>query len=97
MSLTIDLLPTQEIRINQEAQKAGITVSELVQRALAERFPVISDEDMQALALIEQWISEAPADPHQQREAEEDLREFQNSINQTRHEAGARLLYPDTR
>ena len=93
MSLTIELLPSQETQINEEAQRAGITASELIQRALAERFPVLSDEDMQALALIEEWISEAPTDPEQQSEAEADLREFQNSINQTRREAGACLPY----
>jgi len=96
MSLTIEHLPDQKNRINEEAQKAGITANELIQRTLAERFPIMSDEDMQALALVEQWISEAPADPKQQSEAEADLREFQNSIDQTRREAGARLLYPDS-
>ena len=97
MPMTIYLLPSQETQINQEAQKEGITAGELIQRTLTERFPVMSDEDMQALALVEQWISEAPTDPQQQREAEADLQEFQTSINQTRHEAGARLLYPDTK
>ena len=97
MPMTIYLLPGQETQINQEAQKEGITAGELIQRTLAERFPVMSDEDMQALALVEQWISEAPTDPQQQQEAEADLQEFQTSINRTRHEAGARLLYPDTK
>jgi len=97
MSLTIELLPAQETRINQEAQKAGITPGELIQRTLAAHFPVLSEEDTQALALIEQWISEAPTDAQQQTEAEEDLREFQRSINQTRLEAGARLHYPDAK
>jgi len=95
MSIVIDLPPAQETRLRQEAHKAGITASELILRTLAERFPVLPDEDARALALIEQWISEAPVDPQRQKEAEEDLLEFQRSINQTRRAAGARLLYPD--
>ena len=95
MSIVIDLPPAQELRVNQEAQRNGISAVELIQRTLAERFPVASDEDASALALIEQWISEAPTDPRMQKEAEEDLLEFQRSINQTRQSAGARILYPD--
>ena len=94
MSLVIDLPPTQVIRINREAQKKGISASELIQRTLDEHFPIEADEDSKALALIEQWISEAPADPQQQQEAEADLLEFQRAINQTRRQAEARILYP---
>jgi hypothetical protein len=95
MTLTINLPPAQEIRLHEEAQKEGVTVNELIERAIAERFPVEVDERAKALALIEQWISEAPTDPEQVKEAEEDLREFQRSLNQTRREAGARIPYPD--
>ena len=95
MSLVINLPPAQEMRLHQEAQKEGISASELVQRTLAERFPLFSEEDAKALALIEQWIAEAPADPQQKQEADADLREFQRAINQTRQEAGARIIYPD--
>ena len=94
MSIIIELPPAQETLIRQEAQREGITESELIQRALAERFASPSEEDAKALALIEQWICEAPTDPQQQKEAEEDLLEFQRSINQTRQAAGARILYP---
>ena len=94
MSLVIDLPKPVEARLEEEAQKAGVTVDELVLRTIAERFPVDLDEDAQALRLIEQWIAEAPTDPEQIKEAEEDLREFQRAINQTRKEAGAALVYP---
>jgi dimeric dUTPase (all-alpha-NTP-PPase superfamily) len=95
MSLVIDLPQSVEARLEEEAQKAGVSVHELVQRTIAEKFPVELDENAQALRLIEQWIAEAPTDPEQIKEAEEDLREFQRSINQTRKEAGARLVYPE--
>ena len=94
MSLVIDLPQAQETRLQEEARREGVTVNELVYRTIAEKFPVEMDENAQALRLIEQWIAEAPTDPDQVKEAEEDLRDFQRAINQTRKEAGARLVYP---
>ncbi len=47
-----------------------------------------------ALALIEEWLSQAPTEAGEIRAAEEDLREFQKALNETRKEAGARILYP---
>lgn len=95
MSILIDLPPAQELRLRVEAQKNGISATELIQRTLSERFPAEHSEDTDALALIEQWISEAPSDAESQSEAESDLREFQHSINETRRAAGSRILYPD--
>ena len=94
MSLVVNLPPLQEKRIHREAQKAGVSADELIQRTLAEHFPDEINEDAKALALIEQWISEAPVDSQQQQEAEDDLIEFQRAINQTRQQAGSRILHP---
>ena len=95
MALVIDLPPAQETRLRDEASKIGVSPGELISRTIAEKFPVGLDEDAQALRLVEQWISEAPTAPDQIKEAEEDLREFQRAINETRQGAGARILYPD--
>jgi hypothetical protein len=96
MAIVVELPHAQELRLQQEARKYGITADELIRRTLVERFPVEADETARALALIDQWILEAPTDPKGQQEAEEDLREFQAAINQTRRIAGARILYPDS-
>ena len=48
-----------------------------------------------ALALVERRLAEAPTDPAEIEEAENDLREFQLAMNATRRAAGARILYPD--
>lgn len=94
MSLVIKLPVLQEKRIHREAQKAGVSANKLIQRTLAEHFPDDIDEDAKALALVEQWISEAPTTPQQQQEAKDDLIEFQKAINQIRKQAGSRILYP---
>lgn len=95
MSIVIDLPNSQEARLRTEAARVGISVSELVTRTIAERFPTPTEDDAQALALIEQWLSQVPTEPDQIRAAEEDLLEFQRAINATRREAGARIIYPD--
>ncbi len=46
-----------------------------------------------ALALIEQWLAEAPTDANRVQEAEVDLREVKAALNATRESAGARLLF----
>ncbi len=48
-----------------------------------------------ALALVERRLAEAPTDPEEITAADADLREFQLAINETRAQAGARILYPD--
>ena len=48
-----------------------------------------------ALAIIERRLAEAPTDAEEIAQAEADLLEFQQEMNATRREAGARILYPD--
>ena len=94
MSVTIDLPERMEARLEEEARKEGVTVNELIYRAIAEKFAVEPDEQVKALQQIEQWLAEAPTDPDQIAAAEADLNEFQRAINHTRQAAGARLAYP---
>ncbi len=54
-----------------------------------------SRENDEALAIIEQRLAQAPTDAEEIAEAEDDLLEFQQAMNATRREAGARILYPD--
>ena len=52
-------------------------------------------DNAESLAIIERRLAEAPTDPEEIAEAEADLLEFQQAMNATRREAGARILYPD--
>ena len=47
------------------------------------------------MALMKLWLKNAPTDPEEMREAEEDLLEFKRNMNLPRKEAGARLHYPE--
>jgi len=46
------------------------------------------------LALIEEWLSQAPTEADEILAAEDDLHEFQTALNQSRRSAGARIPYP---
>ena len=94
MSLVIELPTAQEAQLREEARRAGVTVSEWIARALAERFAPNPEEDAKALALVQSWLAEAPTDPTARRAAEADLRDFQRAANRTRRAVGARLPYP---
>ena len=56
--------------------------------------PLMTTDTTATLAPLEQWIAEAPTDPDEIAEAEADLRQFQQVINQTREAAGAQPIYP---
>ncbi len=53
------------------------------------------EEGNPVLALVERWLAEAPTDAEGIEEAEADLLEFQQALNETRRAAGARISYPD--
>jgi hypothetical protein len=53
-------------------------------------------EKTATMALMRSWLEEdATDDPAEQQAAEQELREFKRGMNESRQEAGARLLYPE--
>ena len=96
MSMTIDFSPQEEATLAAAAQQTGVAPAEYVRKLVQEHLPATnpSGEDP-TIVLLEAWIAQAPTDPEAVREAEEDLDEFMRNMNQTRREAGARLLYPE--
>ena len=79
-----------------------IAAPEFVRRFQAGEIPgdarvvvTYQEEENPALALVERWLAEAPTDAEGVEEAEADLLEFQQALNETRRAAGARILYPD--
>ncbi len=79
MSLTIELLPDQEQRIQEEAERAGISVDELVRRALDASFFTSADDANQLR--------------DKERAEEESLFEqLHANMNETRQALGMRTL-----
>ena len=97
MSFVVDLPPAQEDWLQQEATRYDVSVSELVfqaVRVVSQRSTFTTTPYSSTLVLLEQWIAEAPTTPDEITEAEADLRQFQQAINQTREAAGAQPVYP---
>ena len=101
MSLVIELPPLVESRLEAEAQRSGISPAELVVQVVNKTFASALDLEEQkrlnasSIALLQSWIAEAPTEPEDVKEAEQDLREFKQNLNASRKEAGARLLFPE--
>ena len=79
-----------------------IAAPEFVRRFQAGEIPddarvtvTFQEEENPALALVERWLAEAPTDAEGIEEAEGDLLEFQQALNETWRAAGARIMYPD--
>jgi aryl-alcohol dehydrogenase-like predicted oxidoreductase len=102
MSLAIDLPEPVEARLEEEAQKAGLTPAQLAAEFVTRNLAPAIDAEKQkqlndpSIALLQRWLAESEtADPEEIRQAEEDLREFKRNLNAPRKQAGARLLFPD--
>ena len=99
MTLTIELTPEEESRLQALAQQKGIHPAEYARKLVTEQLPALEGkaaENAASIALLEAWLGEAPSGPESLQEAEEDLKEFKHNMNRYRQEAGARLLYPET-
>lgn len=94
MTLTIELPPNEEARLEAAARRQGIAVEECVRRLLAEHLPP-AEANEPTLALLAQWMEEdATDDPEEIRKAEEEWEDFKRNLNETRAAAGARILFP---
>jgi hypothetical protein len=85
--------PNQRFRLIELSEDEEPTPE--VDSKVSEAAPLADPKAAASIALLRQWIAEAPTDPEGIREAEEDLREFKKNMNKPRKEAGARLLFPE--
>jgi hypothetical protein len=94
MTLTITLTPDEEARLRAAAQTARIDAAECARRLLVERLSSMPSGQA-TRNLLALWREEdATDDPEAIREAEEELAEFKQAMNEARAAAGARLLFP---
>jgi hypothetical protein len=57
--------------------------------------PLADPKAAASIALLKSWIAQAPTDPEEIRQAEEELLEFQRNMNANRAATGERIPYPD--
>ena len=102
MSYVIDLPQPVEARLEQEAQKAGVSPAELLADVVRKNFGMVVDQEEQkrlnapSIALLEAWLAEAekPRTAEQEAEAEEDMEDLMRNLNAPRHEA-EQLHFPE--
>ena len=94
MTVTIELSSEEAARLRSASHSAGIPVADCVRQLLAEHLPA-RPAGQATRDLIAGWLKEdATDDPVEIQQAEEELAEFKRSLNESRAEAGARLLFP---
>ena len=93
MTLTIELTPEEEARLQAAARSAGMDVAECARRVLAEHLPSAAPGQATRDLMRAWWEEDATDDPEEFRKAEEELAEFKAAMNETRAAAGARPLY----
>ena len=94
MTLTLDLTPEEEARLQAAARKAGVDVAECARRVLTQHL-LRAAPGQATRDLLRAWaVEDATDDPEEIRRAEEELARFKEAMNETRAAAGARLLYP---
>jgi hypothetical protein len=103
VSHTIELPPLLESRIEAEAEREGISPTEVILRLVRREFsPTVNVEEQKRLnapsmTLLESWLADVPTTVQERVEAEADLTDFKRSINDTRAELGQRPAYPEAR
>ncbi len=90
MSLTIELSPHQEQLIRETAAREGVSVDEIIARAVSERFPPPRAEVQEFLARCER--EDALASDEERAEDERIFAQLHANINETRQSLGMRLL-----
>ena len=103
MSHTIELSPVLESRIEAEAEREGISPTEVILRVVRREFsPLLNTEEQKRLnapsiSLLESWLADTPTTPEDIESAEEDLREFKRNVNSARAELGQRPAYSEAK
>ncbi len=93
MTLTIDLTPEEDARLRAAARQRGLAAEECVRRLIAD-LPAVPPEDV-TLELFAQWEAEDATDDADEIAARNrEYEAFRESMNASRRESGARILYP---
>jgi len=98
MTLMIDLTPEEEARLRSAARRDGVDPVELARKLVTDNLPAAPagprGEDP-TLALFRQWEEEdANMTSEELEDAQRELDEFKEHLNEERRRAGMRILYP---
>lgn len=92
MTLTVDLTTEEEARLAAAAHERGVAADERLRQLITECLPAPEDR---TLELFAQWEAEdATDDPAELASRNQEWEEFRESMNATRRQAGARILFP---
>lgn len=104
MTLTVDLSPDLQSRLQNAAREHGLDAGEVTRRLLDTYLPPAaatvpadrgSDDRASLVALLESWVAQdAAKTPDEASRAERDLAGWKQAMNENRAANGERLLFP---
>ncbi|BDI29834.1 hypothetical protein CCAX7_18850 [Capsulimonas corticalis] len=93
MTVTIDLSPTEEAQLTQEAERAGLDTAGLVKQLVTQHLAPIAGDQDPTLQLFAQWEKEDAQMTSEEIAQEQKLwSEFERNTNETREQLGMRQL-----
>jgi hypothetical protein len=94
MTLTIELTPEEEARLQAAAREQGLEPAECAHRLLTEHLPAVDPED-RTLELFAAWDAEdATDDPEEIQRRNREWEELKAQMNETRTQLGMEPLFP---
>jgi hypothetical protein len=103
MSLHLDISPQAEARFTAAARQNGIDPAAYFEKIVfdylppvtseAKASPVIDEENAAVIALMDEWLAEAPTDPEGIRQAQAEVDELMQNLNKNRMESGESPLF----
>ena len=85
VALRIELLPSQEQQIQQEAEREGVSVTEVVRRVIEARFPTVN-------GAAPHEINNTPLTEEERAEEERLFAQLHANMTETRESRGMRTL-----
>lgn len=94
MTLTLDLTPTEQARLDAAARQQGLAPDAVLHGLMDAHLPPAEDEADPMLALFAAWAEEdAHMTPEEIAEENRTWEEFKANINAERDRAGARRVF----
>lgn len=94
MTLTIDLSPAEEARLEAAARQKGLQPTAIIKELLTEHLPPATPAEDPMLALFARWDEEdAQMTPQEIAEENRSWEQFKDNVNAERDRTGARRVF----
>jgi len=96
MQVTLDIKPEISARLNQAAEDRGLNPATLLENLVTEYLPPVKNEakpkisakSVAVIALLDEWLADAPTSPEEITRAQSEFDALMHNLNRNRLESG---------